>query len=109
MFAPMNITAVNRLLRAAFPNETLRRQNNFAVQEPTVTKTYAIGTFTIPWTQLQCLVQQCERDAEPQRSRFIFLGDYIDRGYDSRGPSSSCYRYRNGRRTTLYFSASVTS
>ncbi len=35
--------------------------------------------------QLRRLVELCEQEAGPQRSKFIFLGDYIDRGPDSRG------------------------
>lgn len=50
-----------------------------------MTRTYAIGDVHGCLSQLQDLVQQCERDAGAERSRFIFLGDYIDRGPDSGG------------------------
>lgn len=48
-------------------------------------KTYAIGDVHGCLEQLQRLVELCERDAGEGRSKLIFLGDYIDRGPDSRG------------------------
>jgi len=50
-----------------------------------MTRTYAIGDSHGCLAQLQSLVEQCERHAGEGRSRFVFLGDYIDRGPDSRG------------------------
>lgn len=50
-----------------------------------MTQTYAIGDVHGCLAKLQNLVEQCERYARAGRSRFIFLGDYIDRGPDSRG------------------------
>jgi serine/threonine protein phosphatase 1 len=50
-----------------------------------VTNIYTIGDIHGCLDQLQRLVELCEQDAESQRSKFIFLGDYIDRGSDSRG------------------------
>jgi serine/threonine protein phosphatase 1 len=47
--------------------------------------TYAFGDIHGCLTQLQRLVELCERDAGTQKITFIFLGDYIDRGPDSRG------------------------
>jgi serine/threonine protein phosphatase 1 len=47
--------------------------------------TYAFGDIHGCLTQLQRLVELCERDAGAQKITFIFLGDYIDRGPDSRG------------------------
>ena len=47
--------------------------------------TYCIGDIHGCLDQLQRLVELCERDAGAQKIRFIFLGDYIDRGPDSRG------------------------
>lgn len=47
--------------------------------------TYAFGDVHGCLSQLQNLVEQCEREAGLQRSRFVFLGDYVDRGPDSRG------------------------
>lgn len=50
-----------------------------------MTKTYAIGDIHGCLPQLQRLVELCEQDAASQRSTLVFLGDYIDRGPDSRG------------------------
>jgi len=47
--------------------------------------TYAFGDIHGCLSQLQRLVELCERDAGPQKIKLIFLGDYIDRGPDSRG------------------------
>ena len=48
-------------------------------------RTYAIGDVHGCLTKLQGLVKRCQRDADKQPSKFVFLGDYIDRGPDSRG------------------------
>jgi serine/threonine protein phosphatase 1 len=48
-------------------------------------QTYAIGDVHGCLDQLERLVDLCERDAASERVKFIFLGDYIDRGPDSRG------------------------
>lgn len=48
-------------------------------------KTYAIGDVHGCLDQLERLVEVCERDAGQGRSKFVFLGDYIDRGPYSRG------------------------
>ena len=50
-----------------------------------MTKSYAIGDVHGCRNQLERLIELCERDAGAQRSKFIMLGDYIDRGPDSRG------------------------
>lgn len=50
-----------------------------------MSKTYAIGDVHGCLDQLQRLVELCERDAGEGRSKLVFLGDYIDRGPDSRG------------------------
>ena len=50
-----------------------------------MTKTYAIGDVHGCLEQLQQLVETCEKDSESQKSTFILLGDYIDRGPNSRG------------------------
>jgi serine/threonine protein phosphatase 1 len=50
-----------------------------------LSNTYAIGDVHGCLDQLQCLVELCERDAGEGQSKLIFLGDYIDRGPDSRG------------------------
>ncbi len=50
-----------------------------------MTRAYAIGDVHGCLDQLQQLIGFCEEDAGPDKSTFIFLGDYIDRGPDSRG------------------------
>jgi hypothetical protein len=47
--------------------------------------TYAIGDVHGCLDQLQRLVELCEEDAGAQKVKLILLGDYIDRGPDSRG------------------------
>jgi serine/threonine protein phosphatase 1 len=46
---------------------------------------YAIGDVHGCVTKLRRLVEHCERDAADRPATFVFLGDYIDRGPDSRG------------------------
>src|SRR5215213_9414019 len=48
-------------------------------------RTYAIGDIHGCLDKLQDLVKQCQKDAENRPTKFVFLGDYIDRGPDSRG------------------------
>ena len=48
-------------------------------------RTYAIGDIHGCLAKLQDLVKQCQLDARNQPTKFVFLGDYIDRGPDSRG------------------------
>jgi serine/threonine protein phosphatase 1 len=50
-----------------------------------VKKVYAIGDIHGCLRQLKQLVELCEQDAGEHEARFIFLGDYIDRGPDSKG------------------------
>ena len=47
--------------------------------------TYAIGDIHGCLNKLLDLVKQCQLDAGKQPTKFVFLGDYIDRGPDSRG------------------------
>jgi serine/threonine protein phosphatase 1 len=64
---------------------TERRPRSLLPPELTLIKTYAVGDIHGCLNQLQRLVDLCEQDAGSQRSKFIFLGDYLDRGPDSRG------------------------
>lgn len=48
-------------------------------------RTYVIGDVHGCLTKLTTLVKLCRADAGKHPARFIFLGDYIDRGPDSRG------------------------
>ena len=48
-------------------------------------RTYAVGDIHGSLGKLQALVAQCEEDAAGRPLTFVFLGDYIDRGPDSRG------------------------
>jgi serine/threonine protein phosphatase 1 len=47
--------------------------------------TYAIGDIHGSLDKLDQLIAQCERHANGQPMTWVFLGDYIDRGPDSRG------------------------
>ena len=47
--------------------------------------TYAIGDIHGCLDKLASLVKQCQLDAGALAAKFVFLGDYIDRGPDSRG------------------------
>lgn len=48
-------------------------------------RTYAIGDIHGCLPQLKTLVARCKHDCGDQAIKMIFLGDYIDRGPDSRG------------------------
>jgi serine/threonine protein phosphatase 1 len=48
-------------------------------------RTYAIGDIHGLLRVLCRLIAECERDADGRPMRFVFIGDYIDRGPDSRG------------------------
>jgi serine/threonine protein phosphatase 1 len=48
-------------------------------------KTYAIGDIHGSLAKLRDLIGHCERDADGEPMTLIFIGDYIDRGPDSRG------------------------
>lgn len=50
-----------------------------------MTRTYAIGDIHGCLAKLIALVERCRADAGMQRAKFVFLGDYIDRGSDSQG------------------------
>jgi serine/threonine protein phosphatase 1 len=53
--------------------------------EYALSNTYAFGDVHGCLDQLKRLVEHCERDTGAQKTKLIFLGDYIDRGPDSRG------------------------
>jgi serine/threonine protein phosphatase 1 len=48
-------------------------------------KTYAIGDIHGSLAKLRGLIARCERDAGGEPMTLVFIGDYIDRGPDSRG------------------------
>lgn len=50
-----------------------------------MTRTYAIGDIHGCLTKLIELIGLCHSDASNRPAKFIFLGDYIDRGPDSQG------------------------
>ncbi len=50
-----------------------------------MTLTYAIGDIHGCMDKLAELVRRCDNDAAGRSMRYVFLGDYIDRGPDSRG------------------------
>lgn len=47
--------------------------------------TYAVGDIHGSLKKLKCLVAQCREHADGRAMKFVFLGDYIDRGPDSAG------------------------
>ena len=47
--------------------------------------TFAIGDVHGCFDMLQSLLGACEAHAAGRPGRYVFLGDYIDRGPDSRG------------------------
>lgn len=51
----------------------------------TVALTYAIGDVHGCRRALDALLERCRRHAGSAETRYVFLGDYIDRGPDSRG------------------------
>jgi serine/threonine protein phosphatase 1 len=50
-----------------------------------MTRTYAVGDIHGCLAKLIALVELCRADAGNHRTKFVFLGDYIDRGPNSRG------------------------
>jgi serine/threonine protein phosphatase 1 len=44
---------------------------------------YAVGDIHGCWDKLRRLIDRCEQHADGAPSRFVFLGDYIDRGPES--------------------------
>jgi predicted MPP superfamily phosphohydrolase len=48
-------------------------------------RVYAIGDIHGELGALCRLITECERDADGRSMRLVFIGDYIDRGPDSRG------------------------
>ena len=48
-------------------------------------RTYALSDIHGCLDKLEALVAQCRADAKNDAAKFVFLGDYIDRGPDSRG------------------------
>src|SRR5262245_60833504 len=48
-------------------------------------RTYAVGDIHGSLSKLRSLMARCERDAGGQSTTFVFVGDYLDRGPDSRG------------------------
>jgi serine/threonine protein phosphatase 1 len=48
-------------------------------------RTYALSDIHGCLSKLVALVARCRSDAKDDAARFVFLGDYIDRGPDSRG------------------------
>ena len=48
-------------------------------------RTYALSDIHGCLTKLEGLVAQCRSDAKGDIAKFVFLGDFIDRGPDSRG------------------------
>ena len=47
-------------------------------------RVYAIGDIHGSLPALRRLIAECERDADGRPMRLVFIGDYIDRGPESR-------------------------
>jgi serine/threonine protein phosphatase 1 len=69
---PLGISATNSKLESSFLRDA-------------VIPTYAVGDVHGCLRQLQLLVERSTHQAGDQKAQFVFLGDYIDRGPDSRG------------------------
>jgi len=68
------------------------------------TRIYAIGDIHGSLAKLRSLVARCEQEADGREAAFVFVGDYIDRGPDSRGVITSIMDLQArlpGRVTTL--------
>ena len=59
--------------------------------------TFAIGDIHGCLDKLERLVAGCEARAGDRPARFVFLGDYIDRGPDSRGVIEFLMRMQQAR------------
>jgi serine/threonine protein phosphatase 1 len=55
------------------------------LEDSRVARTYALSDIHGCLDKLQRLVDRCLLDTKEEPARFVFLGDYIDRGQDSRG------------------------
>ena len=54
-------------------------------------RVYAIGDIHGELGALCRLITECERDADGRSMRLVFIGDYIDRGPDSRSTNFTTY------------------
>lgn len=64
-------------------------------------RTYVIGDIHGCLNKLQALVDRCKIDSGEARPRLIFIGDYIDRGPDSRGVVEFLIDTQNGAPETV--------
>jgi serine/threonine protein phosphatase 1 len=62
-----------------------------------VPRTYAIGDIHGCLNKLKALVARCRFDAKDEGAQFVFLGDLIDRGPDSRGVVEYLIDFQNSR------------
>lgn len=63
--------------------------------------TFAIGDVHGCLEKLKALLHHCQRFAADRRARFVFVGDYVDRGRDSKGVIELLQRFQHERRDVI--------
>ena len=82
-FEPLYVSNTAARLQDTPSDDTVVRYNSAEIDS--AMNTYAIADIHGCLGKLQDLVRSCYADAAGQPMKFIFLGDYIDRGPESRG------------------------
>jgi len=63
---------------------------------------FAVGDIHGMSRKLDCLIDRCARYADGRPHRFVFLGDYIDRGDDSRGVLEQVINLQNSTSDSVF-------